>query len=171
MIGRILVDRNLVYKEVIHYFAVTRLIIIRKFKPQDFQWVINIERMVFDEHDPYLYMQFYEANPDGFLVAEINGIVVGYVAGFLASPEMGRVFSLGVHPAYQRRSVGSSLLKEMINIFREIGVFEIILEVRSSNIKAKRFYEKHGFYQIGIAEKYYLDNENACLMKLELRSD
>lgn len=146
----------------------TRLIIIRKFQPSDFQWVIDIERKVFDEHDPYLYMQFYETYPEGFIVAEINGIVVGYVAGFLASVGTGRIFSLGVHPAYQNRGVGAGLLKEMINIFRKLGVFEIILEVRSSNIKAKRFYEKHGFYQVGIVEKYYNDAENACLMKLAI---
>lgn len=144
------------------------MIIIRKFKPSDFQWVINIERMVFDEHDPYLYMQFYETNPDGFLVAEINGIVVGYVAGFLASAEVGRIFSLAVHPAYQNRSVGSYLLKEIINIFRREKVLEVILEVRSSNTKAKKFYEKHGFYQTGIIEKYY-NKEDACLMRLEIR--
>jgi ribosomal-protein-alanine N-acetyltransferase len=143
------------------------LIIIRKFQPQDFQWIINIERMVFNEHDPYLYMQFYETNPDGFLVAEINGIVVGYIAGFLASSEVGRIFSLAVLPVYQNRSVGSYLLKELIDIFRKEGVLEIILEVRSSNIKAKKFYEKHGFYQTGIIEKYYI-NEDACSMRLEL---
>lgn len=146
----------------------TALIIIRKFKPQDFQWVIDIERKIFDEHDPYLYMQFYETNPDGFIVAEINGIVVGYVAGFLASAETGRIFSLAVLPAYQDRGVGSNLLKEIIDVFRRMGAFEIILEVRSRNIKAKRFYERHGFYQIGIAEKYYTDAENACLMKLKI---
>ncbi len=143
------------------------LIIIRKFEPQDFQWVINIERTVFNEHDPYLYMQFYETNPDGFLVAEINGIVVGYIAGFLASPETGRIFSLAVLPAYQNRSVGSYLLKELIDIFRKDGTLEIILEVRSSNTKAKKFYEKHGFHQIGTIEKYYI-NEDAISMRLEL---
>lgn len=145
------------------------MIIIRKFQPPDFQWVIDIERKVFDEHDPYLYMQFYEMYPETFLVAEINGIVVGYAAGFLASLGVGRIFSLAVHPAYRNRSVGSNLLKEIINIFRKLGVFEIILEVRSSNVRAKRFYERHGFSQIGIAEKYYFDAEDACLMKLELR--
>lgn len=147
--------------------TIDSMIIIRKFKPQDFQWVINIERMVFNEHDPYLYMQFYETNPEGFLVAEINGIVVGYIAGFLASPEVGRIFSLAVLPAYQNRSVGSYLLKELIDIFRKERVLEIILEVRSSNIKAKKFYEKHGFYQIGTIEKYYI-NEDAISMRLEL---
>jgi ribosomal-protein-alanine N-acetyltransferase len=144
------------------------LIIIRKFQPSDFQWVIDIERKVFDEHDPYLYMQFYETYPDSFIVAEINGIVAGYVAGFLASEGVGRIFSLAVHPAYQNRGVGSILLKEIIDIFRKMGVSEIILEVRTSNIKAKKFYEKHGFYQTGILEKYYANAENARLMKLEI---
>ncbi len=144
------------------------MIIIRKFQPPDFQWVIDIERKVFDEHDPYLYMQFYEMYPETFLVAEINGIVVGYAAGFLASLGVGRIFSLAVHPAYRNRSVGSNLLKEIINIFRKLGAFEIILEVRSSTVRAKRFYERHGFSQSGIAEKYYFDAEDACLMKLEL---
>jgi len=59
----------------------------------------------------------------------------------------------------------------MINLFREMGIQEIILEVRSNNVKARRFYERHGFSQFGIAEKYYNDAENACLMKLRLFSD
>jgi ribosomal-protein-alanine N-acetyltransferase len=146
-----------------------RLIIIRKFRPQDFQWVVDIERKVFNEHDPYLYMQFYETYPETFIVAEINGFVVGYVAGFLAKEGIGRVFSLAVHPSYQNRGVGGGLLKEIIEIFRNMGVVEIILEVRSGNVKARRFYERHGFSQIGIKEKYYNDAENACLMKLEIK--
>ncbi|MCX9025509.1 MAG: ribosomal protein S18-alanine N-acetyltransferase [Candidatus Methanoperedens sp.] len=145
------------------------MIIIRKFKPSDFQWVIDIERKVFDEHDPYLYMQFYETYPESFVVAEINGFVVGYVAGFMAKEGVGRVFSLAVHPSYQNRGVGGSLLNEIIWVLQRFGVTEIILEVRSGNIKAKRFYERHGFRQIGIKEKYYNDAENACLMKLEIK--
>jgi len=144
------------------------LIIIRKFQPSDFQWVIDIERRVFNEHDPYLYMQFYETYPDTFIVADINGFVIGYVAGFLAQVGVGRIFSLAVDPKYQNRSVGSNLLKEIINIFRKEGVTEIILEVRMDNIKAKRFYERLGFSQFGIAEKYYNDGQDARLMKLKL---
>ena len=145
-----------------------KLIIIRKFQPSDFQGVIEIERKAFNEHDPYLYMQFYEIYPDTFIVAEINGFVAGYIAGFTTPEGVGRIFSLAVNPAYQKRGIGSNLLKEIINQFRNMGVLEIILEVRSDNIKAKRFYEKHGFFQFGIAEKYYNDAQNACLMKYEL---
>ena len=143
------------------------MIIIRKFQPSDFQRVIDIERKVFNEHDPYLYMQFYETYPETFIVAEMNGIIVGYIAGFLASEGVGRIFSLAIHPAYQSKGVGSHLLKEIMHLFKEMGVLEIILEVRWSNVKAKKFYERHGFYQFGIVEKYYNDAENACLMRLE----
>lgn len=144
------------------------MIFIRKFQPSDFQWIIDIERKVFDQHDPYLYMKFYETYPDTFIVADINGFVVGYIAGFLTHEGVGRIFSLAVHPSYQRRSVGSHLLKEMIHLFKKTGVSEIILEVRSDNIKAQKFYEKHGFFKFGIAEKYYNDAQNAYLMKLKL---
>ena len=144
------------------------MIIIRKFQPSDFQWVIDIERKVFNEHDPYLYMQFYENYPETFIVAEINGFIVGYVAGFQAAQGMGRIFSLAVHPLYQRRKIGSFLLNEIIQLFREMHLTEIILEVRLGNVRAKKFYERHGFSQYDIAEKYYNDAENACLMKLRL---
>lgn len=144
------------------------MIVIRKFKPSDFQSIIDIERKVFNEHDPYLYMQFYENYPDTFIVATINGFVAGYIAGFLASGRIGRIFSLAVHPAYQRRGVGGHLLEEIINLFRGMGVLEVILEARSDNIIAKRFYQRHGFFQYGMAEKYYNDTQDACLMKLEV---
>ncbi len=144
--------------------------LIRKFEPEDFPCVIDIERQVFNEHDPYFYMQFYETCSDGFIVAEMNGLVIGYVVGFLVNEGTGRVFSLAVHPAYQGRGAGSALLKELAGIFRTFGAVEIILEVRSSNTRARKFYEKHGFYQTGIVEKYYNDGENACLMRLRLNT-
>ncbi len=140
--------------------------IIRRFKPSDFPYIMDIERKVFKEHDPYLYMQFYESCNEGFIVAEVNGIVVGYVVGYQISENTGRIFSIAVYPNYQNRGIGSTLLKEIIRVLRGYGVTNIILEVRQSNIRAKRFYERHGFVQIGIVKHYYSDGENAYLMKL-----
>lgn len=148
----------------------TRLIVIRKFQPSDFSGVIELEKKVFNEHDPYFYMQFYETCSEGFIVAEINGIVIGYAVGFMESEKTGRIFSLAVHQKYRKLWIGSSLLKEIIDVIKKNKAEEIILEVRSSNIKAKRFYEKHGFYQTGILENYYGNGEDAFTMKLDLRS-
>lgn len=142
--------------------------IIRKFIPQDFPWVIDIERKVFNEHDPFFYMQFYETCSDGFIVAEINGFVVGFVVGFLTSSNTGRIFSLAVLPEYRNRGIGGALLDEIRNYFKEMKAREVILEVRSGNRKARMFYERRGFYQDGVLEKYYNDGENAFLMKLKI---
>jgi len=143
--------------------------LIRKFEPADFPWVIEIERLVFNEHDPFFYMQFYETCSDGFIVAEVNGFVVGFVVGFLSSETTGRIFSLAVHPSYQNRKLGSALLKDIIQVFRRIEVSEIILEVRKGNVKARKFYKRHGFYQTGVVDKYYNDGESACMMRLMMR--
>lgn len=142
--------------------------LIRKFEPPDFPGVIDIERQVFNEHDPFFYMQFYETCSDGFIVAQVNGFVVGFVVGFLTSETTGRIFSLAVHPSYQSRKLGGALLKEIIQVFRGIGVSEIILEVRNGNVKAKRFYERHGFCQTSVVERYYNDGESACMMRLKM---
>lgn len=142
--------------------------LIRKFEPPDFPWVIDIERQVFNEHDPFFYMQFYETCSDGFIVAQVNGFVVGFVVGFLTSETTGRIFSLAVHPSYQSRKLGGALLKEIIQVFRGIGVSEIILEVRNGNVKARKFYERHGFCQTGVVERYYYDGESACMMRMKI---
>ncbi|VVB86300.1 putative N-acetyltransferase [uncultured archaeon] len=113
-------------------------------------------------------MEFYETCSDGFIVAEINRVVKGYIVGFMGSEETGRIFSLAVDPEFQNRKIGSLLLKEMIDVFRKARAGEIILEVRESNTKAERFYERHGFYRIGIAREYYNNGENAKLMKLNI---
>ncbi len=113
-------------------------------------------------------MQFYETCSDGFIVAQINGLVAGYIVGFQASEETGRIFSFAVRPEYRNRGIGGALLREIINIFGKIGVSKIILEVRSGNVMAIKFYERHGFYKVGISENYYGDGEDAVLMEFDL---
>jgi len=74
---------------------VSYLFFIRPFQPEDFNDVIEIERQVFCEHDPYVYMELYESVPDGFYVAIMDGETVGYVVGFISIPIRGRVFYTG----------------------------------------------------------------------------
>lgn len=145
------------------------MLIIRKFQPNDFNTVIGIEKLVFNEHDPFYYMKFYETCSEGFVVAEMDGIVVGFVVGYTVSEETGRIFSLAVHPKCQNLGIGSALLEEIIRLLRRCLASEIILEVRQSNHGAKKFYERHGFYVTKVAERYYYDGENANLLRLILR--
>jgi len=144
------------------------MILIRKFKPRDFAGVIEIEHEQFSEHDPYLYMSLYELNEDTFFVAEDRGSVVGFVAGITSIGEDGvycRVFSIAVRDAHQGLGVGTQLMKGVIDAFHQKKIRDIVLEVRSHNLSAVRFYQRLGFVVTGIEYGYYRDGEDAIIMR------
>lgn len=76
-------------------------IMIRRFAPEDFQQIVEIEEEAFSEHNSLVYMNFYEMVGDGFLVAEQDGKVVGYVVGYRSAENEGHIFSVGVKREYQ----------------------------------------------------------------------
>lgn len=141
---------------------------IRKFQPADFQQVMAIEREAFRDHNPLAYMRLYELNPDGFLVAEKDGIIVGFVVGILISENIGRVLSIAVANEYRRSSIATQLMNEMLKLFAETSVSGMRLEVRRSNIGAQQFYQRLGFTVAGVVPQYYSDNEDAVIMVKEL---
>jgi ribosomal-protein-alanine N-acetyltransferase len=146
-----------------------RIIVIRKFQPQDFQQVLEIEQEAFNEHNPYLYMHFYEMNADTFLVAEHRGKILGFIVGLIIDGT-GKIFSIAVHRNHRQRGIGSMLLGALSNIFQESRITEVYLEVRETNHPARRFYEKHGFTPIALEPAYYNDGENAIIMRKNLNS-
>ena len=133
--------------------------------PRDFQQVIAIEEEAFRDHDEFLYMKLYEMNSEGFLVAEIDGVIVGFAVGMLVSHIEGRIFSIAVHKRNRGRGVATLLIKEILNIFRKNGVIIVRLEVRKSNLIAQELYQKLGFNTVDIVPRYYYDGESALIMK------
>ncbi len=150
--------------------------IIREFKPEDLDAVININRMCLPENYPaYFFMQHYVNYPESFLVAESNGKVVGYVMcrveygrlkiGGLEVGRRGHIISIAVMPEMRRRGIGQALMEKAINALKErYKVNECYLEVRVSNVPAIRLYQKLGFSIVDRIKKYYLDGEDAYLM-------
>ena len=55
-------------------------------------------------------------------------------------------------------------MKEAFKEMKENEVFSITLEVRVSNIKAQRLYEKLGFKNTLLKKSYYSDGEDAFYM-------
>ncbi|MDI6902698.1 MAG: ribosomal protein S18-alanine N-acetyltransferase [Methanocellales archaeon] len=141
------------------------MLLIRKFMPRDFQQILSIEEESFREHDPFLYMKLYETSSDGFLVAEKDGIVMGFVVGMLISESEGRIFSIAVSKKHRRSGVATLLVKELLDAFRRNGVTSVRLEVRKSNLIAQKLYQKLGFEMVGVAPKYYSDGESALIMR------
>ena len=119
-------------------------------------------------HDPYLLTYFYENYPTSFLVAEEGGRIVGMVLGFRQSPLEGRVFWIAVRSGYRGRGVGRRLLMELLEIFRRLGVVDVILEVRATNKRAQGLYVDLGFEIFTTAKNYYPDGEGAIIMRRSL---
>lgn len=103
-----------------------------------------------------------------FLVAVLNGNIVGYVSSIFENFSSATIVSIAVHPKYRRKHVGDALLKILLEKLRSKGFVEVKLEVRESNIAARRLYEKFGFKYSGRIPGYYDDGEDAIIMKLKL---
>ncbi len=144
---------------------------VRYFRPQDFEKVMEIESEAFEEHNPFIYMNFYEMNNECFLVADYNGYVVGFVAGYQMSETEGRVFSLAVRKGYQGYGIGSRLLESIMRVFRQKSLRYANLEVRLSNVRAQNLYRKMDFIPCWIEHAYYSDGEDGIIMKKVLSPD
>jgi ribosomal protein S18 acetylase RimI-like enzyme len=66
---------------------------------------------------------------------------------FSGDPQLGRVGSLGVMPAYRRRGLGEALLRHSFRDFRRRGATRVALGVDSQNeTGAVRLYERVGMH-------------------------
>ena len=103
-----------------------------------------------------------------FLVAKLNGRVVGYVSATLVGGH-GHIVSIAVLPEHWGRGIGSRLLGEVLRRLEDGGAKRVFLEVRVDNHRAIRLYRKFGFRVAGVKRRYYLDGSDALVMVLELR--
>ncbi len=143
-------------------------VVVRRFLPGDLEAALEIDREVFGGYDPAIFTAFYEYHGGSSLVAEVSGIVAGFVLGFKHTPFEGRVFWLAVRPLFQSRSIGMRLMLDVLHAFRKMGALSATLEVRVSNKKAQSLYSMLGFRMIGISPAYYTDGEAAIIMKMRL---
>ena len=77
------------------------------------------------------------------------------------------LLSIAVSESAQRGGIGSQLLRSGLSQLDLDKTDCCFLEVRENNIKARRFYESHGFNLFGIRKKYYADGENAALYRTQ----
>ncbi len=145
-------------------------VIVRGMTESDLPWVMQIERASFPT--PWTERMFaHQLLLDDIainLVLAVEGKVVGYAVSWIAFDEI-HLLSIAVDPLVRRRGYGSRLLAEVIRLGAGMGGWRVILEVRTGNAAARKFYENRGFTVIGTRRKYYADTgEDAVVMELEL---
>jgi len=78
------------------------------------------------------------------------------------------IVNFAVKPDFQGKGLGEYLLTETMRMMNNNGVQRFYLDVRISNYKARRLYEKVGFQEIGIRKQYYNNpDEDALVMGME----
>lgn len=143
--------------------------IIREFVPNDLKRVCEIEKMSFDEsYELNMFKQLYDIGV-GFLVAEDDGYVVGYVLFWIKYENEGHIISLAVDKDYQRKQAGTKLLLKAINVLSLFKINKILLEVNENNEGAIEFYKKFNFRTDRVVPNYYTDGDGAIIMYLPLR--
>jgi ribosomal-protein-alanine N-acetyltransferase len=142
---------------------------IRPMTIADLPAVQLIERASFTTPwPPQAYRQELEANRlAAYLVATMGEEIVAY-GGIWLMVDEAHVTTFAVHPRYRRRRIGEQLLLALLDLSLDRHAREATLEVRLSNLAARRLYEKYGFRPVGIRPRYYSDNqEDALIMTTE----
>ncbi len=152
--------------------------LIRRCDPSDLIPVMEINMKTLPEHySDYFYESLLAELPESFLVAEVNGKLVGYIMckteyGFsnfkkLGFVKKGHVVSVAVLEEQRKKGIGRVLIEEAIAGTKIKKADELYLEVRCSNNEAVRLYEKIGFIIKQRIKSYYRDGEDAYLMAIE----
>jgi [ribosomal protein S18]-alanine N-acetyltransferase len=142
---------------------------VREMTLADIAAVHRIEKASFPTPWPaYAFQQELESNRLArYLVVSVQGELVAYAGVWLLVDEA-HVTTFAVMPDWRERGIGGRLLMAVLRMAEAIGAAVATLEVRLSNVPARRLYEKFGFRPVGIRPRYYSDNgEDALIMTTE----
>lgn len=110
----------------------------------------------------------------GVCLRQNTGALTGYCILMPVVDEM-HLLTICVVPEAQGRGTGRMLLREAVRIARAGRFGSLLLEVRASNHRAIRLYERFGFTLIGRRRNYYparhQGREDALVMRLSFSGE
>lgn len=131
--------------------------------------VAKIEKDIFSTPWPKTLFERELKRKDSYYVVCLGDEKVKGYGGFNWFEDEANITTLVVDYGFRRHGIGGKIMSSMLRRARELKVNSVFLEVRMSNIEARRLYTKFSFYPIGIRRRYYTDNgEDALLMRLDI---
>lgn len=100
---------------------------------------------------------------DALVAVEDDDRLVGYAVAW-GVYEQGELANLCVVPGQFGSGLAVRMLEEVLARLAARGVSQCFLEVRESNARARRFYERHGFREVGRRKRYYVEPDEDALV-------
>lgn len=116
-----------------------------------------------ERYDKKSFEQELAEDSKHYFVALYDDLVIGYVGAQVLGDDLNLV-KIAVLPQYRSLGVGFKLMQMMADFRKEHNLQKYFLEVRESNQKAIKLYQKFGFKTASVREKYYDGKENALVM-------
>ena len=142
---------------------------IRPMTMEDCEQVAAIEAVSFSM--PWSLKAFAETMQKAnfrYFVAEDAGEIIGY-CGFLFVLDEAEIPNVCVKASARQKGVGKKMMSFLMEEAAKLGLAVLYLEVRESNVAARRLYESLGFIENGIRKNFYEQpTENAVLMSKAL---
>lgn len=131
----------------------------------DIESVVEGEEKVFGESLGYdmLYSELVMNPFANYFVLDIDNKVKGYI-GVWIDGEASQIINFYVDDEYQNQGFGSMMLEFVIELCKMSKLNALSLEVRESNEKAIKLYEKYGFVFSHKRKNYYSNGEDALLL-------
>jgi ribosomal-protein-alanine N-acetyltransferase len=141
----------------------------------DLDEVALVERAAYDF--PWSRGNFEDSLRNGYFgicMRHVTGALVGYCVLMPVVDEM-HLLNLCVAPHAQGAGAGLALLREAVRITRSEKLSGLLLEVRPSNQRAVKLYERFGFVSIGRRKNYYparhRSREDAIVMRFSFAKE
>ena len=139
---------------------------VRQFARRDLRRIVEIERASFgkDAWPSELFLEYWRAAPDLFLIARDRGKIAGYSIT-RADWRGAELESIAVDPRYRGRGIAQALLQATI---AGLSRGALRLMVSTANEPALRFYQRFGFIRVRKVGNYYGAGRDAWRMRLKL---
>lgn len=143
---------------------------LRPMRPADLEGVLAVEQTLYTH--PWTQGNFRDSLHAGYScwVMEAGRDLAGYGVLMIGVGEA-HLLNLSIARPWQRRGLGRSLLAHFIQVAGDFGATRMLLEVRPSNVAARRLYAGAGFLEIAVRRGYYpagAEREDAVVMGLDV---
>ncbi|MGA9852654.1 MAG: ribosomal protein S18-alanine N-acetyltransferase [Gammaproteobacteria bacterium] len=142
----------------------------RPMREEDVRAVMEIEKRAYQFHWTEGIFRDCLRVGYGCWIMELGDGIGGYGILSLVVGEA-HLLNVCVAPEWQRQGYGRLLLEHFIELARERGAYQMLLEVRPSNKSALRLYRTRGFEEVGLRKNYYPgthSREDAIILSLPL---